>query len=180
MRGNLSHRQKAIASAQRTYQGPTPKVLNHDPVTCSIDWVSTGDGLRDARRGGVSELIGLRWERPSSIETAVARWEAALPVRINPRRDARRDGQVRSVFMLEAGIRSPEDEVPDPDSHSAFNGGTALPFLRRGICVSMRRVFAGRVRGASLGGSVIILAHLRLTVLSSLERPLPARQVRQG
>ena len=30
MSGNLSHRQKAIASAQRTYQGPTPKVLKHD------------------------------------------------------------------------------------------------------------------------------------------------------
>lgn len=48
---------------------------------------------------------------------------------------------MRSVFMLEAGMRSPDDMASDPGSHSAFNGGTALPFLRRGICVSIRPGF---------------------------------------
>lgn len=49
--------------------------------------------------------------------------------------------------MLEAGIRRPDDTVSDPGSHSAFSGGTARPFLRRGICVSIRAGFIWREEG---------------------------------
>ena len=71
------------------------------------------------------------------------------------------DGQVRSVFMLEAGMRSPDDEASDPGSHSACNGGTALPFLRRGICVSIRLGFIRRAPGAGSGCLAMLLTEDR-------------------